>query len=249
MRKRAAAFLAMLWSAALLPAAQAGAFSFGTFTPGDHIASIELSSGAGQQLTVDAGANPSDPADDTLTFEASVSTITMSSGAVFNVPLGDVLISSTVMPYGSPTFLSTIIGGEFRNGLVADLSITDVGTGGAGLLLDADYIDSVSFTASQFASGFPINGSLSGDLQVLSGDTDFVAAFGSQASFISTLSFGTTVLCNLTNGIAFGSSCIGPTDFADFTAAPTTTITPVPEAGTLLLFGVAAAAVGVIRRT
>ena len=48
-----------------------------------------------------------------------------------------------------------------------------------------------------------------------------------------------SALCDLTNGFDFGGTCIGATDFADFTAQPTTTITPlaVPEPSIAILLG------------
>jgi hypothetical protein len=249
---------ALLLVGALLPTS-AAAFSFGTFAPADTIIEIELSAAVSSGVTFDTGADPDDPSDDTLTFESSVSTITMASGAVFSPTLGDVLVSSTVMPIAaSEQFFPTIIGAEFANGVVADLSITDIGIGGSGLLLEADYLGSVSFTASQFFSGFPISGSLSGEFEVTGGDTDFTTAFGPQGDFFSTLagwlvtSTGSapSALCQLTNGWLFGSCLLPQTDFASFTANPTTTIVPiaVPEPGTLVLFGAIAAAVGVTRR-
>lgn len=235
-----------LLATVLLPV-RAEAFSFGAFTPGDTIIEIELSAAVSTGVTFDTGALPGDPSDDTLTFESSVSTIKMASGAIFSPALGTVLVSSVVMPLpGSEVFLPTIIGAELANGVVADLSITDIGPGGAGLLLEADYIGSVSFTASQFFSGFPITGSLSGDFTVTGGDTDFTTAFGPAGDFFSELAAwlvgggAPSALCDLTNGFDLGGSCIGATDFADFTAEPTTTITPlaVPEPSLAILLGV-----------
>ncbi|NNL65275.1 MAG: hypothetical protein HKP30_03430 [Myxococcales bacterium] len=249
----------MLAMAVLLLPGRASAFSFGTFAPGDTIISIELSAAgisgvAG--VVFDTGSDPLDPSDDTLTFESSVSTIKMLSGAEFTVPLGDVIVSSVVSPLAGSEFFSTVaIGADMANGIVADLSILDIGPGGAGMLLEADYIGAVSFTASQFFSGFPISGSLSGDFGVTGGDADFTTAFGPQGDFFGELAgwlLGTSgsgtapsSLCDLT---AFGTCAF---DFASFTANPTTTITPVavvPEPAAALLFACGIMGLAVLKR-
>jgi hypothetical protein len=233
---------------------QAGAFSFGSFTPGDKIVSIQLSAAVSTGVVFSTGGNPASILDDTLTFESSVSTITMLSGAVFSPILGTVLVSSSVKPVaGSQFFSNTLIGTDLVNGIVADLSITDIGIGGSGLLLSADYVlPGVTFTASQFFPGFPITSSLSGDFDVTGGNASFTAAFGSQGNFYSTLAAfkkngsPVTSLCALTNGVPVGSNCLGPTDFANFTAQPTTTIVPlVPEPSASLLLLICGAMLGI----
>lgn len=243
MMMRSWAFLSL--AAALAMPLQAGAFSFGTFTSGDKIVSVELSAAGSTGVVFSTGGNPASILDDTLTFESSVSTIIMLSGAVFSPILGTVLVSSVVKPVVGTTFFSSvIIAADLVNGLVADFTITDIGIGGSGLLLAADYLAGVTFTASQFAPGFPIGGSLSGDFGVVGGNASFTAAFGAQGNFFSTLAgfkkggSAPSSLCALTNGFPFAGSCIGPTDFANFTAQPTTTIVPLvpePSVGLLLL--------------
>jgi len=240
-----------LWllAAFLLLPLRAEAFSFGTFAALDTIIEIELSGAVSTGVTFSTGALTADPTDDTLTFESSVSTIKMASGAIFSPTLGDVLVSSVVSPLaGTSVFFPTLIGAELKNGIVADLSILDLGIGGSGLLLQADYIGSVAFTAAQFFPGFPISGSLSGDFEVTGGDATFTAAFGPQGDFFSELAgffvgaSPPSALCDLTNGVLFGTTCIGASDFANFTANPTTTITPIaapePAAGLLLVLGI-----------
>ena len=245
--------------AALLLPGQASAFSFGTFAPGDTLIEIELSAAgisgvAG--VVFDTGSDPLDPADDTLTFESSVSTIKMLSGAEFTVPLGDVIVSSVVSPIlGSEFYTSSIIGADLKNGVVADLTILDIGIGGSGMLLEADYVGAVAFTASQFFPGFPIGGSLSGEFGVTGGDAAFTTAFGTTGDFFGTLAgflLGTSgsgsppgSLCALT---AFGSCSL---DFASFTANPTTTIVPqavVPEPAAALLVGCGIMGLAVLKR-
>lgn len=253
-------FWALLVAIAVAPAS-ADAFSFGTFAPGDTIASIELSAGGSSGVVFDTGADPSDLSDDSLTYDASVSTITMTSGTVFDgddIPLGTVLFSSAVMPIaGTEFFGGTIIGADFENGIVADFSITDIGPGGAGLLMEADYLGAVTMTASKFFAPFPVTGSLSGEFEVTGGDSDFTTAFGPEGDFFATLAgflaggVAPSSLCDdLTNGVGAGPACLGATDFASFTTNPTTTIVPiaVPEPRILLLLGAVAAAVGATRR-
>ena len=239
--------IAALVAAALLVPATAGAFSFGTFAPGEQIVSVQLAAGNLSNPTVTF-----DGTTDTMVFDASVSTVTTNLG-VYSIPLGDVLFSSTVMIVpGTELVIQPIMfafGGlataEFANGIAADLSIIDVGPGGAGLLLQGDYSGTLGFTAdSPNGWGFPITGSLTGGFSVSGGDASFVAAFGSSGNYFSNLaSFltgsGMSVGSNLCLMIAGG--CPGGTTIGDFTVNPAATITPVPAptVAALLAIGLA----------
>jgi len=240
--------MAALWIVCLPLGAQA--FSFGTFGAGEQILSIELSSasGGGSAVTYDDTSG-------ILTFQADVSTITTNL-QTYNITLGTVLFDSQVMlttesvvaPFAP--FFGGLVTAGFTNGLAADLSITDIGVGGSGTLLAADYVAPLAFQAdSPLGFGFPVGGSLDGDFNVLggSGDATFEAAFGSAGNYFAVLanfvSSGvpvTTDICGLIEPV-----CVSGASLDDFTVNPTATIIPVavpePTVGLLLLAALAVA--------
>ncbi|MAE29945.1 MAG: hypothetical protein CMJ87_13335 [Planctomycetes bacterium] len=160
----------------------AQAFSFGTFAPGEKIQSIELSaaSGGGSAISYD-------DATGVMTFTADVSTIT-TNFTTYNIAFGTVLFDSQITLTTEsviapiPPFFAGQITAGFINGLVADLSITDIGVGGSGLLLAGDYSTSLAFQADSPAYGLPIVGRLDGDFDVVggAGDATFEAALGAR---------------------------------------------------------------------
>ena len=224
----------------------AQAFSFGTFSAGEKIQSIQLSSASGGGTAVTY-----DDTTGTMTFTADVSTITTNL-ATYNIALGTVVFDSQVMlssefVLAPSLFFGGLITANFLNGFVADLTITDLAGGGATLLA-ADYTAGLDFQAdSPGGPGFPIVGALDGDFSVIggAGDASFEAAFGSGGSYFAVLanfvSSGvpvTTDLCGLIEPACFTGASLD-----DFTVNPTATITPtVPEPATLLLLVLAAAA-------
>jgi hypothetical protein len=239
--------LAAIVALALSPAA-AGAFSFGTFAPGEQILSIQVGSGA--------PATPSVVYDDTtitLSFSAPVSTITTTLGT-YNIPLGDVWFDSTVMLSSQtvipPVLFGTngVISANFTNGITADLSLTDV-AGGFALLLAADYDAGLNLSITKVGPA-PVSGSLGGSpaggaFTVSGGDAAFQAAFGSAGSYFANLASFTSdgsavsTLCHLIKNMS--SSCPRPSnatpvsgELDDFTVNPAATITrttPLPEPG------------------
>jgi len=235
---------ALLAAAFLLPGS-AGAFSFGSFAPGEQIVSIQLAAGGPGTPTVTF-----DGTTNTMVFDADVSTITTNLG-VYNIPLGDVVFSSTVMiSPGTEQVIQPItfvFGGQvsagFTNGIAADLSILDVGPGGAGLLLSGDYAGSLGFLANAPGGwGLPIVGSLTGGFTVSGGDASFTNAFGPGGDYFANLAGfltggGSPVGSNLCLLIAGG--CPGGTTIGSFSVNPAATITPIPEPGVaaLLLLG------------
>lgn len=239
--------IAAITAAALLLPATSGAFSFGTFVPGEQIQSVQLAAGNLSNPTI-----AFDGTTNTMVFDASVSTITTNLG-VYSIPLGDVLFSSTVtIVPGTELVIQPIMfafGGllsaGFANGIAADLSIVDVGVGGSGLLLQGDYSGNLDFSAdSPSGWGFPITGSLTGGFTVSGGDAAFVTAFGPGGDYFANLaSFldggGMPVGSNLCLMIAGG--CPAGTTIGDFTVNPSATITPIPEPGvvTLMAMGLA----------
>jgi hypothetical protein len=239
--------IAAITAAALLLPATSWAFSFGTFAPGEQILSVQLAAGNLSNPTISF-----DGTTNTMVFDASVSTITTNFGT-YNIPLGDVLFSSTVMIVGGtevvvPPF-APFYGGDvsasFANGIAADLSIVDVGPGGAGLLLAGDYGTTLDFLAnSPGGYGFPIVGNLSGGFTVSGGDAAFVAAFGPGGDYFANLaSFlnggGMPVGSNLC--LMIDGGCPGGTTIGSFTVNPAATITPIPEPGTVALLAVGVA--------
>lgn len=231
----------LLITGLLLPGT-ASAFSFGVFVPGEKILSVQLASGnlANPVVTFDGTTN-------TMVFDAAVSTITTNL-ATYSIPLGDVTFSSQVMIEAGtelvgqpiPMFnFGGVLGAELRNGVAIDLSIIDMGPGGAGVLLEADYDGTLSFQAnSPGGFGFPIVGSLAGAFDVTGGDVDFLAAFGPGGTFFANLANfttggGTPVGSDICLLIAGG--CPGGTTIGDFTVNPVVTITPIPEPGVAAL--------------
>jgi len=225
----------------------AQAFSFGTFSPGEKILSIELSgaSGGGTAISFDHSTGA-------LTYSAPVSTITTNL-TTYNIALGSVLFDSQVMltsetviaPF--PPFFGGQILASFSNGFAADLTLTDLGVGGSGLLLAANYSATLDFQANPQAVGFPVAGRLDAGFSVIggAGDPSFEAAFGSGGSYFALLanftSNGTPVgndLCNLITPF-----CASGQSLDSFTVNPTATLTPtVPEPASLVLLVLAAAA-------
>lgn len=222
----------------------AGAFSFGTFDPSDEIASIVLGSTTATPLVQHTGATS------TMVFTAEVTTINMKDGDVFNVTPGDVTFSSQVMLVGgseifAPNPFPTFLSGEYRNGVTVDFSITDIADS-SNVLLEAEYDDSLVWTANQLFPG-AVNGTLDGDFDVVSGDSDFTDAFAPglargtfNAQMTAFLSNGSAVnqACELTTtGGTSNLSCFGlaADGFDNWTSNPVVTIVPIPEPGTALL--------------
>jgi hypothetical protein len=238
---------------ALAPAG-ARAYSFGTFAPGEQILSIQVGSGA--------PATPSVVYDDvtlTLTFSAPVSTITTNFNT-YNIPLGNVWFDSSVMlststilpPITFPAFGGTIAA-NFVNGIVADLTITDLALGPT-LLLAADYDAGLNMSISKVGAA-PVSGSLGaagpgGDFTLSGGDPGFVFAFGPAGNYFTNLSSFTsdgtavTTLCHLIKNMSSAcprpnSSTLPSGQLDDFKVNPAATITRttelVPEPGLTLL--------------
>ncbi len=244
MRKAAAiALLSLLWAGSA-PLASATAFSFGTIEADDAINSLSLAADTvigGTTVEYDAGLNQ-------LEIEASLSTISFFDGTeITGITPGTVLFTSTVKVDGPITIpgvpFPPFAAATFRNGLAADFSIVDLGTGLT--LIEADYdADALLVTLSESIS--VVRGEVTGNFDVIGGDADFVAAFGSAGSFNQLLAFGTGSLCTL--GIL---TCPFPTDLNDFSANPTTTIqrtTVVPEPTVAWLALASLAGVGLLTR-
>jgi MYXO-CTERM domain-containing protein len=242
--------LGLLLAGLLVPAA-AGAFSFGSFAPNENILSIQLSA---------SNMPPTVSYDGTsiLTFSASVSRIETDL-AIYDITIGDVLFDSQVMLnsesvtapiapiplIGFPGFGGQI-SATFINGLAADITITDVGPGGSGQLLAADYDVSLAFSAnSPLGYGTPVTGSVIGDftLDLGTSDASFEAAFGSAGRYFSNLtdftSGGAPVGSDLCNLIT--PTCADGQSLDDFVVNPTATITRtgpvVPEPSPSVLWG------------
>jgi hypothetical protein len=240
MRQRA--LVGLFAAAGLLGLPQgAGAFSFlgGGFAPGEEIVGITLAADLG-------GATPTVSFDTTtnkLTFSASVSEIE-TTVTTYSITLGTVLFDSQLDLSSEFVIAPTITSGgfieaTFANGMVDDLTITDVADAG-NVLLAADYSDPLNFSASR--PGGAVTGSLNGDFDVLNtSDAGFKTAFGDQGNLFANLSNfisnGTAVtddLCDLVAGLCIAAG-VGTLD--SFTVNPTVTIRPLPEPAGLALLG------------
>jgi len=232
---------------ALSSAPAARAFSFGVFAPGDTIASVVLSPTGSTPLVTYTAAGT------TLVFDAHVTTINMTSGAIFNIAPGDVVFDSTLMLVGGsaeflPSVLPSFVAGNFTNGVTADLSITDLA--GSTVLLEADYDSALRWEAQDLAPTV-VNSTLTGSFTNTGGNGGFLAAFGPtgdlDAFFTAFLSNGLPVssVCDLVT-----PNCISPTAFDNWTANPNVTITTtgIPEPGTLGLLFLAGGAMELWRR-
>jgi hypothetical protein len=231
------------WAAAavaLLAPSSALAFSFGTFAPGETVTQIELSPAAGDSLTFDATT-------DLLTLNVSVSQIVTNLN-LYTPAAGDVIFSVvTQLTPGSLGIFTTgfidQIAASFDGGVVSwDVTLSDLGPGGVGMLLDGDLVGSASFNAlEQFNLK---SGSFTGEFDVDTGDPDFLAAWGIGGSFLLNLTqFGPLVgpafadLCQMTTLGTCGIPA-PPNDLVTFKAQPNGQITPVvPEPSTGLLVG------------
>lgn len=214
----------------------------------DQISSIQLAADSGGGVTIDY-----DSVTQKLAITASVSTINfVGGGQITGIPTGDIWFSSTLDLVGAPLFLPffdpapTFASLNFQNGLVADFTITDLGTGGAGLLMAADYNALLNVTIQD---GATVKGELSGTFDVLgSSNTDFKDAFGTEGEFDSLITFGSTTACSL--GIF---DCTGPLPaLDDWSGNPTSTLVPtatVPEPTAILLPVLAAVGLLATRRT
>jgi hypothetical protein len=235
--------LAWIATLLLLPV-QALAYSFGTFASGDKIASMQLSAAYSDPVTYTH-------ATDLLAVSGSVSTITMTSGQIFNLALGDVLLSVTLkMDQSTLLIIGRTVAAKFDSGVVpVDLVITDIAGGGTSLLEGDFDANLLGFSASQT----PVfGGSLLGDFDTTGGDAGFVAAFGPRGHQHSVLTFALSNVCLLTTNPAIVSgNCVSSfagNDLASFSASPTTTITPVPEPGSALLVAIGLAGLARSRR-
>ncbi len=216
----------------------------------DEIASIQLSADIGPSSTISYSAGTT-----TLAITASVSTINfLNKGPISGIPTGDILFAAVLTLTGAPTFAThpafpntpLLVGMDFVNGVVADFTIVDVGGGGAGQLLAADYIGALTIgVQGNFVPGF-VTGELSGDFNVLGpqSNADFASAFGSAGAHDSTLAFGVGTTCT------FVVNCPGPFTLKDWAANPTSTLTPLvtPEPALSLAIPAALAGLAAWRR-
>lgn len=226
--------------AALLLPSSASAFSFGTFTGGDRIASLIMSGGGGGPLLQYTGGN--------LTIGGNITTINMTSGTIFG-GISGVTFSATVALDGPtlqfiPGSFPTIITASFLNSV--DFQFIDVAGGGTNLASGT-----VALDLSLDEQAIPVViGTLNDIMTPTSGDASFLAAFGPFA-FMNTLFVGITTSAGLVtdNCLIVTPNCGAPTGLLDWTASPTATITPIPEPSSLLLLGVAGLGLAALRRS
>lgn len=222
--------------------AEAFAFSFGSISASDEIASVVLAPKSGGVPLVSFNSLTG-----ALTFQADVDEITLVGGTVFDVDPGDVEFSmSTIMlvpaseifaPNPFPTFLLA----QFFNGITFDLAITDV-AGGSTVMLEGEFQLPIVLTVTQQFFG-AVLGAMEGDFDVVGGNADFVGAwdslvgsFDAQITSFLVGGVGVNQACELTTSFGTpGLACAGvpATGFASWTSNPVVTLQPgapvVPE--------------------
>lgn len=226
----------------------AGAFSFGPFNPGEFIDSLLL-------VTPGLGTNAVEftTADNQLEITAYVSEIVTNQRTI-NITLGDLLWNSQVELVGGTEnvtepfapFFGGAISAQFFNGLAADITLLDVGPGGAGILFNADYNASLQLNSSP-TFGLPVAAQLSGDfdLRLGEGDADFETRFGTAGNYFanlsSILSDGVPVGNDMCVMIEGGCDGLAGDTIDNFTVNPGATVerTTVPEPSSGLLLGLA----------
>jgi hypothetical protein len=265
MRSAVLASIAACW---LLPAsAQATAFAWGTVNASDVITSMTF-------VTTSPVSTTYDPGTGIFHLEAWLNQINFANRAPITgiAAFPDkVIFSSDIMLIPS-TFGVTesalnnprVLGAGFMNGVLLDLSITDVLSGIP--VLDADYHGNLNLTAQETAPVGIVNGVLTGTMSTLpSGDADVLAAFGPvgrlNGNFTNFLSDGSpgpnsspmnNNLCNLvkSDNIVYtsGAPVCGPGYGLDnFSTNANFTIT-VPEPSSALLIGLGLAGLVALRR-
>jgi len=234
-----------LWllSALLLCPAGAGAtvFSFGEIKATDEITAIRLAADSGSGTTIDFTS-----VDGKLVLEASVAQFDFANKApITGIPVGDVLFVGTVFIQGAPVFLPfgnpfpTQTFASFDNGAI-DWSIWDVAGGGTAVL-KADFDSTLDFSA---IDAFLLQGELTGLYDIVGGNADAMAAFGSAGDINASLNFGNADVCGKL------ATCPFPTGYKNWSANPTMTLRPVetPEPGALGLLAGPLLAMAVARR-
>jgi hypothetical protein len=210
--------------------AAATTFSFGTIEPTDTITSIIIAPSE-NDTTYTAGTS-------TLVIDAYVSTINFSNRAPIAINPGDVTFSSQLtlsnVVYGGPAWDLVVIGGELANGMTDDFSITDIA--GGNLLLGGDFDAPMGFVASTVSG--TVSASLAADIgAAVSGDADFLSAFGPAGSIDLKIVLGAGNLCStIATCPPIGLSFPAPT-LHDFAGPTNGTIIPIPEPGTAALIG------------
>jgi hypothetical protein len=233
-------WLLAVWLA--LPASSQ-ALSF-TLDPADVILSIELAVSPLVYTSIDGK----------LSITGSVTTLNTTVSGAISIPLGNVSYASDVFlaPGSLQAFLNVAAVADFGNVAGVDLVITDV-AGGNVVLVQGDFIAASPlpphvgiFQFGSIASTAFLNGTLEGELNVVGGDSGFVAALpGSLARLHAELAGFTNpsntprrTICSGTTAQRIAPSCGTPASFQDFSAQATTTIQMVPEPGSAGLLGI-----------
>ena len=267
---RLAVLLAGVCLATLMPlGASAYTWSFGVINPGDVISSLTFNTDATNKITYNGT---------TLWMQGYLTQINFTNRAPIggtDLPAGVVMFNSSmslvpgtfqVQENATNNPLTATAG--FADGVLLDLSIFDtgcVGTAAECTLLAADWIGNLAYSFQE--AGAVTNAQLTGSLGVLSGNTDFVDAFGAYGEIDSNLSGITSDgagvggnLCNLVkaNATIYSNSAFPASNVAcgpgyaldDFTIAGNWTIIPlaIPEPGSALLLGLGLLGVAVLRR-
>jgi hypothetical protein len=224
--------LAALTLCALPGAAGATAFSFGTVDATDVISSIIIAPASGD-TSYTAGTKQ-------LVIDAYVSTINFANRPSISINPGDVTFSSQLTLSNElllgPAFDVAVVTGELSNGLADDFSITDIA--GAQLLMGGDFDAPMSFSAST------VTGTVSANLAAsigtsVSGDSDFMNAFGAAGSIDLKVVLGAGTICSTIATCPMAPLTSPAPTLHDFNGPTNGTIIPIPEPATGTLLGLA----------
>lgn len=247
-RKPIRAFVALTLGLVLPASAWAYSFLPGGFAVGEVVTDVSLTPFGADKFSYDSSSPGS------LVINASVAQIDTNMGT-YAPALGTVVLSVNLGEVADTLFIGSTGGSfpidsihaEFDHGVTLyDVTLNDIGAGGAGTLFNADLTGLSNLDAIQ-SFGLK-NGSVTAEFLFDLGTSDagWVTAFGDAGSFLINLTEfsppgGSPVgaLCDLTT---FDTCLLGTeygNDLESFEAQPNGTLTPLlmPEPSTAILVG------------
>ena len=225
-----AALVATFALGALPGTAAAASFSWGDVDPTDVITSVIVAPSDGDTTYT--------ATTDQMAISGYISTINFANKGPISIPVGDVLFSSQLTLSNElligPAFDIAVVTGELSNGLADDFSIVDVGS--ATALMEGDFDGAMSFSASSVTG--VVSANMAADIgSSLSGNSDFLLAFGNVGSLDLQVVLGAGTVCSTIATCPTAPNLTPPAVLHDFTGPTNITITPIPEPATGLLIG------------